>query len=271
MTTARGALLAVLASGAASLLATPAQAEDREYCPQRPGLGTPACTIAPGRISVETALTDWTLDTSPEERSDVIEAGETIVRIGVSNGIEAQVGFTPFGRSRKRDTATGDIAVVSGVGDVQLGVKANLMNPDGDGLSIAVEPFVTLPTGRHDVGAGDWGAGFVVPVNYDLSDTVNLEVTSEVDAAVNDSGSGRHFAALEVVGVQVAVTQALNAIVEGAVRRDDDPSGKTTHVYASSALAWRVSNHLQLDLGAIAGLNSAASRIELYWGISRRF
>ena len=34
----------------------------RDYCPARPGLGSPACTIDPGRVSVETSLADWTLE-----------------------------------------------------------------------------------------------------------------------------------------------------------------------------------------------------------------
>lgn len=255
----------------ATLLASNAQAEDRDFCPQRPGLGTPACTVAPGRVSVETAMTDWTLDNGSDQRVDLVEVGQTLVRIGVSNTIEAQIGWTPFGHARTRDKATGETDVVNGVGDVQLGARVNFRNPDGKGLAVAAEPFVTLPTGRHDVGAGDWGAGLVVPVTYDLTDTINLESSSEIDAAVNDSGSGRHFAALEVVGVQVAVTKSLNAIVEAAVRRDDDPSGKTTQVYATSALGWMVGKDLQVDVGAITGLNHAASRIELFWGVSRRF
>ena len=256
---------------AATFLAGTAQAEDRDYCPQRPGLGTPACTITPGRVSVETAITDWTLDNQSDQRTDLVEVGDTIVRVGVTNTIEAQIGWTPFGHARTRDKGTGETERVNGVGDMQLGAKVNFRNPDGKGLSVAAAPFVTVPTGRRDVGAGDWGAGLVVPVTYDLTDTINLESSSEIDAAVNDSGSGRHFAALEVVGVQVAVTKSLNALVEAAVRRDDDPSGKTTQVFTTSGLGWMVGKDLQVDVGAITGLNHAASRIELFWGVSRRF
>src|SRR3954467_11877001 len=44
--------------------------QDRDYCPARPGLGTPACTMAPGQVSVETSLGDWTLDKQRGDRTD---------------------------------------------------------------------------------------------------------------------------------------------------------------------------------------------------------
>ncbi|MBA3838287.1 MAG: transporter, partial [Zymomonas sp.] len=39
---------AVLAMVLALLSVNPAWGQARDYCPARPGLGTPACTIAPG-------------------------------------------------------------------------------------------------------------------------------------------------------------------------------------------------------------------------------
>ena len=59
--------------------------QDRDYCPARPGLGTPACTMAPGTVSVETSLADWTLDTQGGDRTDTVSIGDTSVRIGISD------------------------------------------------------------------------------------------------------------------------------------------------------------------------------------------
>ena len=157
------------------------------------------------------------------------------------------------------------------VGDVTLGMKANLLHPDGSGLSIALQPFVSVPVGRAPVGAGNWGTGVVVPVTYDLSTTLNLATTSEIDAAVDADGSGRHLAFSEVIGLGVKLSKVLTVTVEGAVLRDEDPSGKTTQDLASASLAWAAKDDLQVDLGAVAGLNRAAPDVELYFGVSRRF
>ena len=144
--------------------------------------------MAPGRVSVETSLGDWTLDKQGGDRTDTVLIGDTSVRIGLTDSIEAQVGWTPLGIVRERTGGAVDRATRAG--DATLGIKANLRNPDGSGFSVAVQPFVTLPVGRAPVGARDWGAGLVVPLTYDLSKTVNLEITPEVDAAVDQDGRG---------------------------------------------------------------------------------
>lgn len=256
---------------AALLIAAPAAAQDkpRDYCPARPGLGSPACTIDPGRVSVETSLADWTLDKQPGDRTDTILFGDTLVRIGLTDVIEAQLGWTPVGLVRER--SGGAVSRATRVGDATLGLKANLANPDGSGLSVAVQPFVTLPLGRSPVGAGDWGAGVVLPVTYDLSKTVNVQVVPEVDAAVDADGRGRHLAASAVVGVGVQLSDKLTVEVEGQALRDDDPAGKTWQDSAAVSFAYKASDDLQFDVGGIAGLNRAAADIELLAGISRRF
>jgi len=257
----------------AAALLVPAAAhaddQDRDYCPARPGLGTPACTMAPGTVSVETSLADWTLDTHNGDRTDSVSIADTSVRIGVSDRVEVQIGWTPLGIMRERSGNVVDR--VTRAGDATLGIKANLRNPDGSGLSIAVQPFVTLPIGRAPVGAGDWGAGLVVPITYDLSKTINLEFTPEVDAAVDQDGRGRHLAYSGAVGVGIALNDALVFTLENQVVRDEDPSGTTTQDLASASLAWMPLKSLQLDVGAAAGLNRDSPDLEIYAGVARRF
>jgi hypothetical protein len=149
-------LLAIAGFGSA---ATAAQAEDlRDYCPDRPGLGTPPCTIDKGHFDVELGLADWTLDRTADGRTDTIEAGLLLVRIGLADNLEAQVGWTAFGHVRERDRATGSVASASGVGDLFVALRQNVANPDGSGFSLALMPFATLPTGNAVLGAGDWTA-----------------------------------------------------------------------------------------------------------------
>ena len=254
-----------------AMLANPALAEDRDYCPTRPGLGTTPCTIAPGHVSIETALADWTLDDQPDQRSDTVLIGDTLGRIGLTHSVEAQFGWTPYGHVRTRDKTSGQVDSAGRVGDITLGLKANLAHPDGSGFSAAVQPFVTVPVGRAPVGAGDWGAGVVVPVTYDLSEALNLASTSEVDAAVDGDGNGRHLAVSEVVGLGIKLNKKLTGTIEVEALRDEDPAGKTTQGLASASLAWMAKDSLQLDIGSVVGLNRDAPDVELYLGVSRRF
>lgn len=260
----------VAAAGVALLLAaSPAAAEDRDLCPERPGLGTPACTVEPGKMVVETALADWTLEKGGGARSDTILLADTMVRIGVGERFEVQVGWTPVGIARER--AGGVVDHATRTGDVTLGAKLNLASPDGSGFSAALKTYATLPVGRQPIGAGDWGAGLIVPIGYDLSDTVQLQFSPEVDAAVDGDGKGRHLAWGGTAGLGLTLSDSVGAAVEVQAIRDRDPGGHSTQALAGLSMGWQPSKDLQLDAGANLGLNHASSDAELYMGVTRRF
>jgi len=261
--------LAVILVSLAAAHAGNASAQEREYCPERPGIDTPACTMAKGRVSVETSIADWTRDDQPGSRDDNILIGDTLVRVGVTDTIEARVGWTPFGHDRMRDSTGVDTA--NGVGDVSLGMKASLINPDGTGLSIAALPYVTLPVGRSSIGAGDWGAGFLVPVTYELSDTVSVDLTPEIDAAVDQDGNGRHLAYSAAAGLAVKLDKDFTLTGELQALRDDDPEEHATQTLAALSVAWSASDDLQFDVFGAAGLNDHTPDARLYAGLSRRF
>lgn len=249
-----------------------AQAEEaRPLCADRPGLGTPACTVDPGRTVVELGAADWTLDRDATQRGDSVIAGDLLIRHGVTPNLEVQLGWSAFGSVRTRDKAAGIVTRSSGTGDVTLAARYNLSNPDGSGFSAAIMPHATLPTGGSAIGAGDWGAGLILPVSYSLSDTIGIELTPEIDAAVDGDRDGRHLAYGTVIGISAALSDAVSGTLEMQVTRDKDPAGHTTQALASLSFGWQPANDLQLDAGAVAGLNPASPDVELYFGITRRF
>lgn len=276
-----GALLLSAAPAAAQDTGTPDEvAQDstrhptlRDLCSDRPGLNTPACTVDPGRLQVEVGLTDWTLDKQPDQRQDTIEAGQIQLRYGVTPTTEVRLGWTAYGHARTRDIASGAVDSVQGVGDVTLGLKQNLRHPaEGKtGLAVAVLPFVTLPTGRTDVGAGDWGAGLIVPTSYKIDDTVSLEFSPEIDAAVNESGDGRHLSYGAAMGVQVHLSKATRLTPELQFVRDNDPEHHATMSRASLSFDVQPAKMLQFDVQAVAGLNRDTPDVELSFGVSRKF
>jgi opacity protein-like surface antigen len=264
-------LLAVLAL---AVLPTVASAQEQDYCPERPGLNTPPCVMAPGRVSVETSIADWTLDQSGSERSDTVLIGQTAVRIGLSERLEAQVGFTPFGHSRMRSPAPGgtDISAVDGIGDVRLGMKALLTDPGGNNpFAMAVLPYATLPVGHSSIGAGDWGAGVLLPISYSLGDKVGLALTPEADAAVDEDGDGRHLAFGSAAGLSYALAEALTVTGEVQALRDNDPGGHSTQAKAALSFAYLADANTQFDVFGAAGLNRATPDAEFYMGIAHRF
>ncbi|TVV71602.1 transporter [Sphingomonas solaris] len=255
-----------------ALAATTAEAAPlRDLCSQRPGLGTPACTVDPGHLQIEAALGDWTLDRQPDTRTDTIVSGDVQARYGLTDTLEARIGWTAFGHERIRDRASGTVSRESGIGDVTVGMKRNLANPDGSGFSAALLPFASLPVGRSPAGAGDWGAGLLVPLTYQISDAFQIEFTPEIDAAVDQDRHGRHLAYSGVIGIAETFGQTLMASLEYQRLRDNDPSGRVTTQLAGVSMAWHPQERVQFDVGSNIGLDHASPDVQIYFGVTRKF
>ncbi|GAO40818.1 hypothetical protein SCH01S_51_01510 [Sphingomonas changbaiensis NBRC 104936] len=250
-------------------LSAPALAEERDFCPERPGLDTPPCIVDRGHVVLESSAVDWTLDRQPGSRVDTLLVGDTLMRAGMTDRLEAQIGWTAFGRVRTRDES--GVMHMAGVGDVTLALKLGLLNPGGGGLAIALKPVATLPTGGQAIGAGTWSTGLLLPVSYSLGKGAQLIATPEIDAAPDQDGSGRHLAWGSAAGVQVALTAAVSMSVEAQLIRDRDPAGHSTRALGEASLAWQPGPNTQFDIGAVAGLNRASPDLELIAGIARRF
>jgi len=255
------------------LIATPAWAEDslRDLCAERPGLDTSACTVDPRHFQVEVSLGDWALDRQIDSRTDTFVASDISARYGVGNSTEIRLGWMAYGHSRTRDRATGAVDRVSGTGDITIGLKQNLSSPSGDGFSMALLPYATLPTGKNGIGAGDWGAGILLPTSYALTQIFTLELTPEWDAAVDGDGKGRHSAYGSAAGLGVKLNEQWSMSMEGQLIRDRDSAGHSTHALAGAYLAWQPKGGMQFDAGAQAGLNHTMPDVEVYFGITEKF
>lgn len=259
-----GLVLALAGTGAAL------SAEPRDYCPDRPGIGNPTCTMDVGATSIEIGLADWSRDAmGGGERATDLLLGDLLVRRGIADHAEVQIGWTSFGRHVERDAL--GTSSRNGVGDVFLALRRNLKNPDGGGTSLAVMVQGTIPTGGAAIGAGDWSAGLEVPVSFELNEHLSFELMPSIDAAVDEDGSGRHLAYANVVGLTDKLSDRLSATVEYQVERDRDPSGHQTFHVAGLSMGLQPAANLQFDIGVNAGLNHAATDVEIYAGLSRRF
>jgi hypothetical protein len=256
----------------AALLPFAAHAQEgRDLCPDRPGLNTPACTVEPGRVVAELGLGDWTHEKDASSITDTVVAGDALLRVGLTDRLEAQLGWAAYGHVRTKDRLTGAVTKQAGVGDMLVGFKWNLRNPDGSGLSVALLPSVMLPTGGSAIGAGDWGAGLVVPVSYDLGHGLSLALSPELDAAVDGDGKGRHLAYGAAAGMGLAISKDLSGAIEAQLIRDDDPDGHVTQALAGLSFGWKPTDDMQLDVGVNVGLNQNSPDRELYVGVVRRF
>jgi hypothetical protein len=260
-----------LLAAAALLAAAPASAHDkqRDFCPDRPGLNTPPCTFDPGHGDIEIGLVDWTLERQPGSRTDTLVFGDTLVRYGLTTNLEMQLGWTAYGTVRQRDAS--GISRMSGTGDVTIALRRNLLHPDGSGVSVALMPYASLPTGGQAIGAGTWSTGMLVPASFDLGHNYQLGLTGRIEAAANASRSGRHLAYGIAMGLNLPVAPKLTAVPQLSVQRDLDPSGHSTPVVTALSFAYLANKALQLDVSANKGVSGGAPAWELSAGFAKRF
>lgn len=249
---------------------SPLPAEPRDYCPDRPGIGNPPCTMDVGATSVEIGLANWSRDAvgGGEKATDLL-LGDMLVRRGIADHAEVQIGWTSFGRHV--ESGAPGTSSRNGVGDVFLALRRNLKNPDGGGTSVAIMVQGTIPTGGAAIGAGDWSAGLEVPMSFELNEHLSFELMPSIETAVDEDRSGRHLAYANVVGLTDKLTDRLSATLEYQLERDRDPSGHQALHVAGLSMALQPAKDLQLDIGFNAGLNHAATDVEIYAGLSRRF
>ena len=263
-----------VASLAGPLSVSPAAAQSeplRELCVDRPGKDTPPCIVDKGHAVVEVGAFHYSRE--DEAKRSEYDFGETLVRFGLTDTAELQVGFTPYSVVRLTDETTGRRRTIRGAGDVTGGLKLNFLNPDGSGTAVAAQAFVTAPTGKDEIGAGAWEGGLIVPMAFELPEEVGLTVDPEIDLRANQSGNGHHMAYAGVV----SLSRELGSGVEGSAEIwsmvDNDPDGHSTEASFDLSAAWTPEgrSNLQFDAEADLGLTRETPAIEATAGVAYRF
>ncbi|WP_293401475.1 transporter [Phenylobacterium sp.] len=261
---------AVAVLGAALLSAGAAHAAPRrEFCPDRPGKGSPPCVVDPGVLQLELSGLDAAFQRSGPGATDTYSVGAMEWRLGLTPTLEGQVQWAPYTQVRTRGE---DATRVEGVGDLVLLLRRSLRNPDGSGLSIALEPFVSAPTATRGLGSGGWQGGLVVPFSVPISDDVTLSLAPEVDVNRDSDGAGVHPAWTMAAGLSRTFGPvSLGAELWGSI--DDDPAERAHRASLDLTLAWTPPRHedLQLDVGVYGGLTRDTPDLEVLVGLSRRF
>jgi len=267
-------IVLVLASVSGLLPLSPAAAQTeplRDLCIDRPGKDTPPCIVDKGHAVVEVGAFSYSHE-DETDRSEY-EFGETVVRFGLTDTAELQLGFTPYSVVRLTDESTGRRPTLAGVGDVNGALKVNFLNPDGSGTSVAAQAFVTAPTGKDEIGAGAWEAGLIIPVAFELSEKVGLTLDPEIDVRADERGDGHHLAYAGVISLSRELGSGLEGSAEIWSMVDHDPAGHTTQASFDLSFSWTPEgrSNLQFDAEADLGLTSETPAVAAAAGIAYRF
>jgi len=255
---------------AALLIVAPASvlAEEAPICTDRPTKANAVCTVPVGKWQLESSGASWSRIEAGGAETRILAVGSSVVKLGLSDRSDLQVGWTPYVHAETR--SAGFKSTVSGVGDLTVRYKHRLTADDAP-VQVGVIPFIKLPTADHDIGNGKVEGGLAVPISIATGSPVTLVLGPELGLLADSDGDGHHAALVNLVNLSGPIADGLTLAGELWTMTNFDPADTVTLASADAALAYAVTNDVQLDAGANLGLNRHTADVELYAGVSLRF
>jgi hypothetical protein len=251
-------------------LASPAVAAEggvAPICTDRPAKANAVCTVPAGKWQLEGSALGWARTKADGAETEVLTLGSSVLKLGLSDRADLQIGFTPYVRV---ETRAGEIkSTASGAGDLSVRYKHRLTAADAP-VQLAAIPFVKLPTADGGIGNGKVEGGLATSISAALGDAT-LSFGPELDLLADGDRDGRHVQLVNLINVAGPVAPGFTLAGELWTATNFDPAGTATQVSADAAVAYLVNERLQLDAGANLGLTKDTPDAEMYLGMSWRF
>lgn len=245
----------------------------RDLTTDRPDVTESPFTVDAGHIQLETTLFGYTR--SPADAAGVVteayEFGTTNLRVGVTDRLELDVVWQPYGILDPDGTGFTE----RGIGSVDLRAKYNLWGNDGPAragnTALALLPYVTLPTdGGNGIGEDEVAFGLIVPLAIDLGGGLGLGLNGAANFTRSADDATYDAALLTSASLAYEWSYVLGSYAE--VVWEYSRNGALGDVVAfNTGLTLAVGEDWQLDVGVNIGGTRAADRLGSMLGISARF
>jgi len=243
----------------------------RSLCTDRPTKSTGPCTVDAGHWQVESDIYNWTQQSLGGVTTTTELFTNPTLKLGVTNTLDVEVNIAPYERITTR--SGGVTTTAEGVGDLYLRAKWAPIGDDGGSFAFALVPYVKVPTASHSIGNGEVEGGVVAPIQFTLSNNLQVLFDPEIDVLADASGSGYHANTISLVSLTYPVSKTVNVSAELWGDANFDPSGTVSQASFDLGAAWIPAKRpdLQFDGGVNLGLNKATPGVQAYVGISHRF
>lgn len=241
----------------------------RPFSADRPNRTFSTTTIDVGRFQVESDLANLVFDRS--ERTRTFSLGSPVLRYGITDNAEIQVGANVFTRLKRgvSDEAAGE--TIRGLGASFVASKVNLFGNDGGDRSMALVGTLRLPTASRGLGAEHVEASIDLPFTTLLGSPLwRLTLQPHLGLLRNDAGTAHRgsYGAAAQLEYALSATVTLGIEVATYIWREVD-------LYSSSSvdlsLSWMMFENTQVDVAVHVGLDERTPSANPYLGISHRF
>lgn len=209
-------------------------------------------TVAPGKFLLEMDALSLVIDREGLDKFTAVGAGLAIVTTGITERWDIQVGAELYisqryesGNFTERNT---------GIGDVHVRTKWNFYSDEK--LSMAVIPFVKIPTNSGGVGNDSVEGGIIVPWEVYLIGGFTMNAMVELDLVRNAADDGYDALWYASASVSRSFTSRLTVYAELDAQKTsggspwDSTLGVGAYLTISEVLSWDIVMYRGLSRGA---------------------
>ena len=202
------------------------------------------------------------------------ELSTTLSR-GIVDNVDVVVGlpynwnpFTEEGRP---------IAIQQGISDMSVEIKWRFLDTSKEnGVSLALKPGITLPTGNAKKGLGNGeiseGVMFIATKEWQHGAFhCNIGYTNTAYSLEEDSEALRSSLWHASIATEINMMKNLRSVADIGIDTDTVKASNTHPVYIIGGVIYSVNEHLDLDIGFKGGLNNTAPQATFLSGITIKF
>jgi hypothetical protein len=235
-------------------------------------------TQGKGNLLIE-VNSEFTYDKERAEGVTTKETGgemATILSYGIIDDVDIILGLPYQWKKTKIDgVVTADPAEQGdGVSDMSLEVKWLFFKQDG--LSFALKPGITLPTGDENKGLGNgrasYGLTFITTKEIEpWAFHLNLGYTHNEYKLQEDKDANRKGIWQISLASEIEIAKNLTGIANIGMERNEDKTSNTHPAFILGGLNYSVTENFDVNVGVKGGLNKPETDLTFLAGIALRF
>ena len=191
---------------------------------------------------------------------------------GITDTIDLVFGL-PYASIRVEDPGAGTTDTVRGVTDVSIELKARFYEKDG--LSFAVKPGISLPTGDEEKGLGNGKVSyrtFLITTKEASPWAFHFNlgyIRNEYKLPVDEDANRKDTWHVSLAS-QVEVIKDLKVVANIGMERNPDKTSETHPAFILGGLIYSIAENLDVDFGVKGALNRTETDITYLAGVTWR-
>ncbi|WP_145861191.1 transporter [Pedobacter suwonensis] len=237
----------------------------REMETDRPDVTESAITVDAGHFQYESDLFALERERSESSSQKTVTINRANLKMGLTGSISLQVGIETYTWQKERNNETGEIENSKGFGDINLRLKQNLIGNDKGNFSMALLPYVTLPTATF--GNSKLEEGLIVPMQVKLPSDWKVGTQVELDHLKDNSGDQKHVEYLQSLTVSHEIRKTVTGIAETYFTYDFKQHHYSN--FFNAAVQVEIAHDVKIDGGVNYGIQKDAMK-KYFLGIAVR-